>query len=191
MASNYQTIVPGTFAHVYNRAVGKDLMFRSHRDYIEFISKLENHIVPVANINAYCLMSNHFHLMLRLKETVTHKDLSAEMNRIQSTHASKYNFRYERKGGLFMSPFKRKPVKDDANLTWLLWYIHRNPLHHGWTLDWQNWPYSSYQIYANNQPSFVDTSYMINFFGGLQQLKIHHQLHEVAFFNREDNLSLE
>ena len=44
-----------------------------------------------------------------------------------------------------MRPFKRKKIENESHLAWAIWYVHRNPLHHGFTKEWRNWKYSSYK----------------------------------------------
>ena len=63
-----ETLVCGEVYHVYNKAVGSELLFKTDEDYEHFLKKIERFILPVANIYAYCLIPNYFHLMLRIKE---------------------------------------------------------------------------------------------------------------------------
>jgi putative transposase len=158
MATRVVMVEPERFYHVYNRAVGKESMFRSRTDYLEFMNRMKEFVLPVAEIHAFILLPNHFHFMLKF-----------------------FNRKNDRKGGLMQRPFGRKAVKDDGQLTWLLWYIHRNPMHHHITNQWETYPYSSYPHYFQESSEFVTTSYMLEYFGGLANLKAHHQQHAEAF----------
>jgi hypothetical protein len=73
------------------------------------------------------------------------------------------------------------------DLTWLPWYIHRNSLHHRETTDWQLFPWSSFRHYLAPQqaPSFLNTSFLLAHFGGLQQMLAHHQSASSAWQEHE------
>src|SRR5438045_1473966 len=58
----------GGVYHIYNHAVGSDNLFREEENYLFFLRKFESRILPVADILAYCLMPNHFHFVLRIRE---------------------------------------------------------------------------------------------------------------------------
>ena len=119
------------------------------------------YIEPVAETFAYCLLSNHFHLLVRIKsveeqaETETQtgpvsetgpvftpKDPSRQFNNLFIVYAKAINKAYQRTGALFESPFKRKLVVNDRYFTYLIAYIHQNPRKHGFVKDFRDWPYS-------------------------------------------------
>ena len=58
---------PGSIYHVFNHANGSENLFREKRNYEFFLEKIRLHICPVADIYAYCLMPNHFHLMVNIR----------------------------------------------------------------------------------------------------------------------------
>jgi putative transposase len=64
----FETIEPGNYYHIYNKAIGNDLLFKREDDYIYFFKKLKRYIFPVAEILSFCLIPNHFHLMTKMKE---------------------------------------------------------------------------------------------------------------------------
>jgi putative transposase len=191
MSSNYPKINAGTFVHVCNRAVGSEILFRRREDSEDWMQKVEKYILPVAEIHAFSLMANHFHYVLRTLDFVQHELLSKQMNRLQSTYSIKYNHVYQRKGGLFMRPFNRVPIMNDAQLLWTIWYVHRNPLHHHVAENWQEWKYSSYPHYMNNQSSIITTKFTLALFGGVDQMKSHHNMNAQAFRTDHQKLSLE
>jgi putative transposase len=191
MASKYPKINPGTFAHICNRAVGNEVLFRRNEDYDNWLERVEKFIIPVAEIHAFSVMENHYHLVLRSLDTTSHDNLSKQVSRLQSTYGKGYNNIYSRKGGLFMSPYNRKPIKDEAHLLWAIWYTHRNPLHHGITENWQDWKYSSYPQYINNKPGFVTTKFCMELFGGMDQMKAHHNMNAQAFQKNKLQFSFE
>ncbi|SHF41838.1 transposase [Chryseobacterium takakiae] len=141
--------------HVYTHANGKDLIFREQENYRYFLDKLTKYIVPIAEIYAYCLMPNHFHLLLRFKELSEilnvneHKYLMKQFSNLLNGYAKAYNKRYHRKGSLFLDYLKRKKVNDEKYLIKLIHYIHNNPVNHGFIENIDDWKYSSYQSYIN------------------------------------------
>jgi putative transposase len=191
MSSNYPKIQPGNFAHICNRGVGDELLFRRNADYEDFLSRIIKYIIPVAEIHSFCLMPNHYHLIIRTFDTTEHSLIKSQLSKLESTYAKFYNRSYGRRGSLFMRPFKRIIINSDAQLIWAFWYVHRNPMHHGITMNWKEWPYSSYSMFFQNEPSFLVTNFMLDIFGGLKGLSDHHQLNSDAFRLDLRNFGLE
>lgn len=69
MALGKEALIPGNYYHIFNHAVGNELLFRENRNYHFFLEKIEKWITPVGNLLAYCLMPNHFHLLLQIRST--------------------------------------------------------------------------------------------------------------------------
>ena len=67
MAEPRITLQPEACYHIYNHAVGHENFFAHDKHYVYFISKFKQHILPIAEVFAYCLMQNHFHLIVRIK----------------------------------------------------------------------------------------------------------------------------
>ena len=76
---------------------------------------------------AYCLMSNHIHLLIRERED----EIGMAIKRIASSYVYYYNHKYSRDGHLFRERFKSEPVNDMAYFVILLRYIHQNPVKAG------------------------------------------------------------
>lgn len=94
---------------------------------------------------AYCLMPNHFHLMLRSIE----KDSMPRFMRSLSTRYSMYfNKKYERVGPLFQGPYKAVMIEQESQFLWVTKYIHQNP--HTLSPNLTNYPYSSYSNYLGS-----------------------------------------
>ena len=77
------------------------------------------------------------------------------MSHTANAYAKWKNLTLGRKGGLFITPFKRKLITDDNYLIWCLCYIHRNPVHQGYTKNWSHWKYSSYKAYCYDKPALI------------------------------------
>jgi putative transposase len=176
MSNNLQPIIPGEFFHIYNRAVGNELLFETNGDYVHWIELLKKYSLPVCEIHAYCLLPNHYHLLIKVHETTDAERFSKQMSHAANAYAKWKNLGAGRKGGLFMTPFKRKHLTNDNYITWCLWYIHRNPQHHGYTKDWQLWKYSSFAVYNSDKPSVITKDFFINLFGSKELLLKYHEI---------------
>lgn len=176
MNSKIQDIESGKFYHVYNRAIGGELLFHSEKDYLHWLDLLKRYLLPVCEIHAYCLLPNHYHLIVRVNANTNPGSFSKSMSNAANAFTKWANLTHNRKGGLFMTPFKRKLIENDAYLTWCLWYIHRNPLHHQYTSNWQTWKYSSYSAYTAGKYTLVTTNFFLSLFGGADALINYHQI---------------
>jgi hypothetical protein len=78
-------------------------------------------------------------------------------------------------GGLFISPYKRIALGSDREIAWIPWYIHRNPMHHGLTTNWEQYQWSSYSAYVTGRPTKINTSFLLDVYGGLPGMVKHHQ----------------
>ncbi len=63
-----ETLSFAKFYHIYNRAVGDEKLFKTPDDYFYFLEKLKRYILPVAEVYVYCLLPNHFHLLIKTFE---------------------------------------------------------------------------------------------------------------------------
>jgi putative transposase len=148
--------------HIYNHGNGEDNLFRSDENYRYFLQKYGEHIAPIADTYAYCLMPNHFHFLLNVKEenslltlsgfeSLTDVDLETKIiqqfSNFFNAYTKAFNKMYNRKGKLFLAPFQRKPITNSWHFlnTWK--YIHYNPVHHGFVESPLDWPHSSVHDY--------------------------------------------
>jgi putative transposase len=148
MSIRKYSFTPNEFYHVYNRGTDKRVIFQDTSDYQRFQSLLyllntEESInirdvlkrkdgpyalefdKQLVSIGAYCLMPNHFHLLLSPK---TETSLSLFMQKIATSYSMYFNRRYERTGSLFEGKFKAEFVNEDRYLKYLYSYIHLNPV---------------------------------------------------------------
>lgn len=170
---------PGIYYHIYNHANGDDNLFREEKNYSFFLEKYHLHIDPIADTIAWCLMPNHFHLLVRIKDIdalLELKDLpkfktleglvndeakrshllSKQFSNFFSSYSQAFNKVYQRRGSLFIKNFKRKEVRSDDYLKQLILYIHLNPLKHGFTKHTDDWSWTSYHdLWHPNNPLAV------------------------------------
>ena len=146
---------PGVFYHIYNRGTNREDIFVQERNYRYFLQLYAKHIEPVAETYAYCLLKNHFHVLVRIKDMEEQdpkgfqKPLgSIAFSNFFNAYAKSINKAYGRTGSLFQHPFGRIPVLTQSYLIQLVRYIHLNPQKHGLVSDFREWPYSSYQAFV-------------------------------------------
>lgn len=95
---------------------------------------------------AFCLMPNHFHLIVKELEE---GGIAAYMQRVLNAYAKYHNTKYEKSGHVFQGPYKAIHIEDDRQLLYLSTYIHRNPRElSGWRNKEDSYPWSSYQDFV-------------------------------------------
>ena len=175
-----------TYYHIYNRGNNREKIFKEEENYRYFLRLYAKHLCPVADTFAYCLLPNHFHLLIRTKtpeeieQTVQGSGRvlspSQRLSNLFNAYTKAINKRNQRTGSLFEHPFGRIPVTSNAYFTQLIAYIHQNPQKHGLIDDFRAWPYSSYQTLLSSHPTRLNREMVLNWFDGLQQLQTCHQM---------------
>lgn len=147
-------LVEGEYYHLFSRGVEKRVTFTCARDYERFLLLLlvanQSKTVAIRNLEkkyqgeslvqmyaqeapkerltdivAYTLMPNHFHLVVRARDTA---GISRFMLKLLTGYSMYFNTKYERSGPLFVRPYRSRHVDSDEYLRWLLSYVHLNPL---------------------------------------------------------------
>lgn len=189
----YRTIpfVNQSYYHIYNRGVEKRQIFSNDRDYQRFIqtfyyyqfsgpkpkfshqkhfkAKDFNRNTKIVDIICYCLMPNHFHLLVSQSNDNGIKEF---MQKISNSYTKYFNTKNTRVGPLLQGTFKAVPIESDEQLLHVSRYIHLNPLVSDLTKDLENYPYSSYLDYikfSNN--SICNKEPILNFFRDKNEYK--------------------
>jgi REP element-mobilizing transposase RayT len=132
--------------HLYNRGVNRGPIFFCDENWAFFIRRLRHYFTPRhADILAYCLMPNHYHLLVRLKTDELSRRV---MQPLSVSYTKAINKQQRRVGPLFQGPFQAIWVDRDAYLTHLSRYIHWNPVTAGLVKGPADWAFSSYRDYA-------------------------------------------
>jgi len=154
----------GAWHHVMNRGINRAAVFRSDHDREIFLQCL----VAAAEryqlqIHAYCLLGNHFHLLL-LSEGA---QLSDGMRFLTARFTQRINYRDGRDGPIFRGRFTSVMVKTDAHLVRVSRYIHRNPVEAGLAASPEIWPWSSAAAYVGTRaaPTWLRTDALLDMFG--------------------------
>lgn len=162
----------GFFYHIFNRGNNRERLFYCHEDYLYFLSLYSKYIHPIADMYSYCLLPNHFHFLLRLKELLEIESLDLRKKKEHqhfsnffNAYAKYMNCKYDRTGSLFQERYKRKRVTTEIYLKHLIHYIHTNPIHHEISNNYSNYPYSSYLEHLQGGPTFLQRDHVIRYFG--------------------------
>lgn len=144
-----------SFYHVFNRGINKQKIFFNIENYQYFLRKVERYIVPHCDVLAYCLMPNHFHLLISTNENI--ESLSKGFQITLSSYTKGVNTQENRCGSLFQQNTKKKriSVNDDGKyLTTVFNYIHANPVQSKLCDLPEDWNFSSYNEYVELKPLY-------------------------------------
>jgi REP element-mobilizing transposase RayT len=187
----------GGYYHIYNRGNNRENIFIEKRNYSYFLKLYAKHILPIADTYAYCLLKNHFHLLVRIKEEeeiylhptgledlldvkdpsgVKKPSPSQCFSNLFNAYKKAINKAYNRTGALFQRPFRRIPVMDDGYFVRLIVYIHQNPEAHGMIEDYRDWPYSSYHALVSSKATHLDRQAVYQWFEDSETFETVHQL---------------
>ena len=168
-------LIAGEYYHIYNRGNNGVDLFYEERNYRYFLMLYKRYIFPVAKTYAYCLMKNHFHLLIQLREGDNNKAHSLAFANLFSTYTKSLNKNYQRTGSLFEKPFKRILIDSDRYFIHLISYIHRNPQKHGFVENFRDYSYSSYQAISQQKNSNIEVEQALKWFGTSTQFEKYHQ----------------
>ncbi|MGL2986955.1 transposase [Flavobacterium sp. RSSA_27] len=184
-----QPILHGNYYHIYNRGNNGIDIFFENENYYHFLRLYAKYIEPIAETYAWCLLKNHFHLLVRIKEKVeivqneltystTEKpktiDPSRQFSHLFNAYTQAVNKRHNRTGSLFETTFERKLVSSEKYFQQLIFYIHNNPVHHGFVNQMSLYPWSSYETIISNKPTKLKRSEVIELFGDVENFLFYH-----------------
>jgi REP element-mobilizing transposase RayT len=164
MARQLRIEYPGAFYHVTSRGNQKQSVFFSPWDKARFLDCLdEAHEKHDLLVHSYCLMENHYHLMLETRQA----NLSKIMHFINTSFTVYLNKRYKRVGHLFQGRFKAILLEAETYAQELSRYIHLNPLRAGIVRRPEDYPWSSLREYLGQRepPRWLEMSFVLGLFG--------------------------
>jgi REP element-mobilizing transposase RayT len=168
-----ELLEPDQFYHIFNRGNNKENIFFEEENYNYFLRLYDKYISPIADTYAYCLLKNHFHILLKIKgkDKLPEKysedssKLSLAFSNFFNSYAKSINKRLKRSGSLFEERFKRKSIFTNNYLIQIIFYIHIDPQRHYITRDFRNYPFSSYTSIISDRKTKLKRKEIINFFG--------------------------
>jgi len=161
------------YYHIYNRGINGCAIFKNEGNYYYFMKLFSKYLTSHATVYAYCLLSNHFHFVIKIDDNgviVTQK-----FSNFFNASAKVFNKQQDRTGSLFEKHFKRIQLQSDNYLTNLILYIHTNPVKHNLVDNFKNYQYSSYIEIVNNKSEFINSKEVIDLFQDIDNFKYAHQ----------------
>ncbi len=165
MARPLRIEYPGAFYHVTSRGNERKIVFQSNRDRERYLSYLESaHERYGAVIHVYCLMGNHYHLLLETPRG----NLSKILQYINGAYTTYFNIKRSRSGHLFQGRYKGILVDKDEYCKELSRYIHLNAVRAGMVKAPLEYPWSSYRYFVgrDKKPNWLTTEFVLGDFGG-------------------------
>lgn len=164
MARPLRIEFPDAVYHISARGNERKDVFWDDRDRERFLGYLETSVLRYkVNIHVYCLMSNHYHLLLSTPEG----NLSQIMRHINGGYTTYFNKRHNRAGHLFQGRYKAILVDADPYAGELSRYIHLNPVRAGIAARPGKYFWSSYSTYIGKEtpPGWLNTDWLLRYFG--------------------------
>ena len=187
--------------HIFNRANGNETIFLGEDNYLFFLNKYIKHISPICDTFCYCLMPNHFHFLIRIKNEIEIEQLenfkntkntcgflSKQFSNLFSSYTQAFNKQQGRKGSLFMRPFKRKEINSETYFRNLVYYIHLNPVEAGFCDNPKDWKYSSFNALITEKPTFLIQTEVLNYFDDLENFMYVHSHSSNNNFDKVPNV---
>lgn len=169
--------------HVMLRGINQQVIFEDAEDYIKFIETIEKYkTVSGYKVFAYCLMSNHIHILLKVEK----EELDLIMKRIAGSYAYWYNWKYYRKGHLFQDRYKSEPVDDDIYFLTVLRYIHQNPTKANIVENVDEYKYSSHNDYITENNNLTDIEYAYTLMSKEEFIEFNNEKNEDVCLEIED-----
>ena len=177
--------------HVFTHANGSENIFQEGRNYHYFMSRYFEFVSPAVDLEAYCLMPNHFHFAISIpcieelsirdekftgmSDEEAAKKIAKQFSNLFSSYTQSFNKIYGRMGSMFRPNMRWKPVDDEAGFCKLVHYIHCNPVHHGFVKDLEDWPHCSFPYYKNMAKSERPNNAVLKAFGGYDAFMRYHR----------------
>jgi len=159
------------YYHIYNRGINGGNIFFCKENKKFFLKQLDKYLSGKIAIYAYCLMDNHFHLIIKLIEDG--EIVTQAFSNFFNSFAKSVNKQNDRTGSLFEKHFKRIRIIDEEYLKRLIIYVHLNPKHH-LDLKFEEYKFSSYQSFLSQKYSKLEREEVLHLFGGIENFVFCH-----------------
>lgn len=150
MARTAREYLNTSFFHVMVQGINKEFIFKNSRYINRYLQLIQKNLDKQnLKIIAFCIMNNHAHLLI---QTSNIQELSQYMRKLNSMYAQYYNYMEKgRVGYVFRDRYKTEPIADKRQLMQCIKYIHQNPVKANMVKQINEYPYSSYHLYQNNE----------------------------------------
>jgi len=188
---DYKNFTKGSIYHIYNRGNNREIIFRDEQDYRAFLFRLglvlgikKEHLnnseltkSPKSRIrieslepgsfklHAFCLMPNHFHLLV---EQCSEETISKLFLKFLTSFSRYVNLKHKRVGYVFQDRFKAVQIESNSQLMLISSYIHMNPVKDDMVRKPENYKWSSYNdLISDKNNHFIDDKFLVDIFGGV------------------------
>ena len=165
----------GHYYHIFNRGINNGIIFLNEENMSYFLKLIDKYLVGKVNVLAYCLMNNHFHLIVKINEDES--IVIQSFSNLFNAYAKAYNKEQNRTGSLFEKHFKRKIIIDEDYLKHSIIYVHNNPVNYNITKSPKDYLFSSYNHYLSkeNTQSILSKNEILRLFDSIDNFYIVHK----------------
>ena len=189
-----EKLQPNCSYHIFNHANGFENIFIEDENYRFFLEKYQQYILPIAETYAYCLLPNHFHLVVRIRRKEVIEEvyrnfkstnfstvpnfgkvevtdnmieyyISKQFANLFSCYTQSFNKVNKRRGSLFLKNFRREPIENKAYFLNAVIYTHRNPVHHAFCDRYTDWSYTSFCEIKERNSQMIEVEKLLRMFG--------------------------
>jgi len=189
------SLLYGEYFHIYNRGNNGEILFRESENYKYFLTLYAKYINPIADTLAYCLMPNHFHFVVRIKEEMEIKPLidldlfeknkdnkiaekkpkpENQFSHLFNSYSKAINKKYHRTGSLFEHTFKRRLIETENYLQCAIAYTHFNPVKADLSRSITDYLWSSYNEIILEKSEIVNLDLALTIFGEKDYFMLYH-----------------
>ena len=182
---DYKKFGSGEYYHLYNRGNEKRDIFRETDDFNFFMKRLVSYLEPEIcddkirmggeilpgnsfSLVSYCLMPNHYHLLVQQNTEIP---VSKLILRLCTSYSKYFNKKYKRVGGVFQDQYKMVSVDDGDYLNWLTAYIHQNPKIARLVINPEDYTWSSFSEYLGKVSGICKKEVVTGQFSSLLEYK--------------------
>jgi putative transposase len=201
--------------HIYNKTNNKELLFLTDENRLYFLKKYYSILSPFIDTYCWCILPNHFHFLIKVKNentikenlnkkpkenlTITEKSylqnsitlgnlIEQSFKRFFQSYAQAFNKENTRSGNLFYKPFKRILIDSDEYFTQTVIYIHANAQKHGIVKDFTNYKWSSWKSILSSKKTNLLRDEIIAWFGDKEKFMKIHLNNAQYYYDYDSNL---
>ena len=187
----YETLIANNYYHIFNQGNNKEDIFIEEINYAYFLELLKKYISPIATIFSYCLLKNHFHLLIRIKDIPDDRLASRAFSNFFNSYSKSINKKYNRTGSLFRDRFKRIKITEEGYLKKLIVYINLNPIYHGFASNLNEYKHSSFLALTSNKTTLLKRDEVLQLFDNKENFKYYLESQKLEFNEKLKLLTLE
>ena len=201
--NTHTPILGNNYYHIYNRGNNHERIFFNNSNYDYFLSLYKKYLNGYCSTLSYCLIPNHFHLLIKTNDSIIVKKnsetqltrdievigklVSEQFRRLFISYSQAIKKQESIDGNLFCRPFKRLLIDHEEYVRYLTFYIHYNPEKHDISNDFRNYRYSSFKALIGQSKTNLDRLLLLDFFGGKEGfIEYHNYYHEEKEYFTDD-----